>query len=431
MKLNWFSPLPPTHSAIAAYATAVLPELQRHAEVTVWSDAPDVARPERIELQHYRDDAPPWQAINNAVSIYHIGNHALFHAGICELSRRHPGIVVLHDTRLQELAIGLAQLRNDWDGYVAAMNRHHGARGATAAQRLRAGLVAATELVEPFPLTAAFLDRALGVVVHSEEARQMVEAVTAGPILCSPLPYRATRTRVAPRSWQAPFRLIVFGFLGGNRGLDSALATLAAFPQRERFHLDVYGDLPEADRWRDRIHATGLSRHVTLHGFVSDAALAEALDHAHLVLNLRQPSRGEASFSLLQAWDHGLPAIVNRIGWFGELPPTCVAFAEPDRAGDDLRQHLHALLVDPEPYRRMGLAARERLLQQHDPPSYAARLARYAARADSQRGRSNAQLMADRAAVALRDVGGQHLDASALERIGSAIHCLHAPQRPQ
>jgi hypothetical protein len=29
MKLNWFSPLPPAHSAIATYAAAVLPELAR------------------------------------------------------------------------------------------------------------------------------------------------------------------------------------------------------------------------------------------------------------------------------------------------------------------------------------------------------------------------------------------------------------------
>lgn len=425
MKLNWFSPLPPARSAIATYAAAVLPELGRHAEVTVWSETPSVSSPAALEqpdVRTYRVQAPPWEEINRAdVSIYHIGNHALFHAGIWDLSRRHPGIVVLHDARLQELVAACAGLANDGETYLAIMRRYHGARGEAAAADVWSGAVPAAELVVPFPLTGPFVDRALGTVVHSANALGLVEAHTSGPILCTVLPYEPTRASSAEREWRPPFRLIMFGFLGGDRGLESVLAALGALPERNAFHLDIYGELPESERWLARVHTAGLAGHVTLHGFVPTATLETALAHAHLALNLRSPSRGEASFSLLHAWDYALPVVVNSIGAFTEIPATCVAFAQPDTARDDVTRHLRALLADPDAYRRMGTAAREHLLRHHSPALYAERLARFAARAVANRNLSNALLMADRAAAALRAVAGARVDEQMLRRIAAVI----------
>lgn len=449
MTLNWFSPLPPARSAIASYTAAVLPELMRHAEVTVWSEAaaPSFISPaergrqrggserdraESVAVCSYRATAPPWEEITRAdLSIYHIGNHALFHGGIWDLSRQHPGIVVLHDARLQELAVSWAHLRSDWGGYIDTMNRWHGPSAAAAAEDVRKGLVQPGALIESFPLTAAFVDRALGVVVHSDDAYRLVASVYRGPLVHLPLAFPARRADVVTRAWQPPFRLIMFGFLGGNRGLETILATLAALPERESFHLDVYGDLPETSRWQEQIAMSGLTHHVTLHGFVSDSALADALDRAHMVLNLRDPPRGEASYSLLQAWDHGLPAIVSNDGWFGELPETCVAFARHGAVQEDVVQHLHALLRTPDTYRDIGAAGRARLLHLHTPGAYADRLYRFAAHAAAQRSRSNALYMADRTAAAVRAVSGPHVDEWMLQRIATAIHALTSRRQRQ
>jgi glycosyltransferase involved in cell wall biosynthesis len=221
----------------------------------------------------------------------------------------------------------------------------------------------------------------------------------------------------------------MFGFLGGNRGIDTVLGALAALPERDNFHLDIYGDLPDADRWAREIHAAGLGAHVSLHGYVPAATFAAALDGAHLALNLRQPARGEASFSLLQAWNHGLPTIVSRGGWFDEIPSSCAGFVRLHHARDDLIRHLQALPADPEHYRTLGLAGHERLRRLHAPAPYATRLARFAAYAAAHRGRANALQMADRAAAALHAVAGRHVDEWALERIGSAILALTEDRR--
>jgi hypothetical protein len=109
-------------------------------------------------MRPYHAQAPPWDEINRAdVSIYHIGNHALFHGGIWDLCRRQPGVVVLHDARLQELAAAWAELRGNREDYVATMKRYHGARGAAAAEDVCSGVVSPGDLVEASSLPRSLI----------------------------------------------------------------------------------------------------------------------------------------------------------------------------------------------------------------------------------------------------------------------------------
>lgn len=423
MKLNWFSPLPPARTAIAAYAAAVLPQLKHYAEVTVWAEE---EAPAADEVRRYRCEAPPWNEIGRAdVSVYHIGNNTRFHSGIWEISRHHPGIVVLHDARLQEFVVGHAHQRGAPDEYVADMTRYYGQRGRDTAQDLVDGNIPAQVLVEPYPLTALFVERALGIVVHSDEAFDLAEPHACGPILRTQLPYPLRQCRPPEREWRPPFRLVLFGFLGDNRCLDTVLAALRALSKAEDFHLDIYGELHDSHAWAARLVALGLAAHVTLHGFVAANVLEEALDGAHLALNLRHPSRGESSFSLLQAWDHELPVVVMRSGSFEELPGELVALVRPEAAVDDLLAHLEALRTGPNRYRAMGAAARERLLRLHHPTVYAERLVRLAEHAVTGRTRCNALRMAERAGAVLRDLISPQQDDAILRRVAGAVMSLN------
>ena len=65
---------------------------------------------------------------------------------------------------------------------------------------------------------------------------------------------------------------------------------------------------------RDEVEELRLQDIVTLHGFVPAEALEAALASAHLAINFRFPTMGEASVSQLQIWDHALPSLVTRVG---------------------------------------------------------------------------------------------------------------------
>jgi hypothetical protein len=78
----------------------------------------------------------PWAELNRSdMSIYHIGNNALAHGAIWQVSRSHQGIVVLHDLCLQHLFAGLFWgAWHDRDGYLAHMEKYYDWEGRLAAE---------------------------------------------------------------------------------------------------------------------------------------------------------------------------------------------------------------------------------------------------------------------------------------------------------
>ena len=97
----------------------------------------------------------------------------------------------------------------------------------------------------------------------------------------------------------------------------------------------------------------------------------EALDRAHLALNLRFPTKGEASGAQLRIWSRGLASVVSRTGWYAGLPPDTVAFVEPGEETDNLHRHWQRALADPGWLQGMGAAGRRHLETRHDPELYA------------------------------------------------------------
>jgi glycosyltransferase involved in cell wall biosynthesis len=196
-----------------------------------------------------------------------------------------------------------------------------------------------------------------------------------------------------------PYRLILFGYIDWNRRLNEVLKALALFPERGRLHLDVYGWLFNTEDAGARVRALGLDGLVTLHGFVPTMQLDAALASAHLAINLRSPTMGEASFSQLQIWAHGLPSLVSPAGWYATLPGETVAFVRPEYEQADLHAHWQALLANPERFVRMGEAGRRHLEAHHTPAAYAHAIIDLAAEAQRCRADAAARQLADRAAI--------------------------------
>src|SRR3712207_4056043 len=104
MILNWFSPLPPAKTGIAAYTAQMLPILHKRAEIILWADQAEwePRLGNYAEVRRYQPEQMPWTELNRShMSIYHIGNNRLFHSSIWQVSRCHPGVVILHDRCLQ------------------------------------------------------------------------------------------------------------------------------------------------------------------------------------------------------------------------------------------------------------------------------------------------------------------------------------------
>lgn len=431
MKLNWFSPLPPARTGIAWYTAALLPSLCREADITLWTQQLewDEAIERQAPVRRYDSRRPPWAELSRAdANVYQLGNSELFHAGILTVSRQQPGLVVLHDLCLQHLFAPLYGKQHDRDGYIALMRRYHGPAGEAVAAEHWSGARSIDDVAELCPLTAPALERALGVVVHTREAFDRLASDNRRPIAYAALPHPTTPLRQRPPAAppQPPYRLICFGHLGPNRRLDALLESLSQFREREQFRLAIYGDVWEPERLQQRIASLGLDQLVTLHGFVSDADIDAALAAAHLAVNLRYPTMGEASLSQLQIWDHALPSLVTRAGWYATLPPDAVAFVRAEHEWTDVQTHLRAFLADPAAFARMGSNGRRALETRHAPEEYAREIVAFAAETQAFQPRAAAFELAARAGGELRAWLSAGTPADALRRVAEELDALTA-----
>ena len=377
MKINWFCPLPPAKTSIADdYLAGILPSLSRQCELTLWTDQSNWDR--KLEhvarVKHFDPYAVSWPELHQAeVTFYNIGNNHLFHASIWEVSRRHPGIVILHDLRVHNFFDSL--YRGQWRdtaGYLAQVRRYYGDEGLRAATEfVHSGAVNIDFMTERYPLTPLALENCLAVLVHSQEAFAAVEAMKQWPVAFAALPRTLPPQRdEQPAYLEPPYRLVMFGHMGRNRRLDAVLEALGTMPERDAFRLDIFGDIADGRNLRSRIRKLGLGQLVQLHGYTPEDELNEVLRTSHLAINLRYPTMGEASGSQLRIWYHALPSLVTDVGWYSTLSRDTVAHVRHEHEHDDLQSHLRAFLKDPEQFAQMGQRGFRLLREQHDPEKY-------------------------------------------------------------
>ncbi len=115
---------------------------------------------------------------------------------------------------------------------------------------------------------------------------------------------------------------------------------------------------------------------VRVTGFAAPAAFAAALTACDLAVNLRYPSAGETSASLLRLLAAGRGAVVSDYAQFAELPADAVVRVPcGDGEEEALAALLPGLLADREGLARRGEAARELVRRRHDPAAAAAAVA--------------------------------------------------------
>ena len=433
MRLNWFSPLPPAKTGIADYSFGILPELSSRAEVTLWTDRTgwDPQLEKYATVRHYHPDRINWVELNRAeLSFYNIGNNHLHHASIWQVSRKSPGIVILHDVRLHDFFESL--YRGHWRdeaAYLAQIEKHYGEEGL----RIATEFVSARHgdfdmMAQRFPMIGAVLENALGAVVHTKDAFDELRALNRWPVFYAPLPSAPIITSTATDGRSAStHRLIIFGHIGRNRRLDAVLEALAQLPERDHFQLDIYGEIDDPKTLRQRIHTLNLKETVKVRGYAPAAELDHALSTANLAINLRYPTMGEASASQLRIWEHALPSLVTRVGWYASLSPDAVAHVRPDNEVADIRSHLEKFLQDPARFARMGQHGRHLVETEHHPKAYVSTIVSLVENARQFKLRHAAFGLAQRAGEIMGSWSKEMTaDLDSQQRVARKIHSLTA-----
>jgi glycosyltransferase involved in cell wall biosynthesis len=439
VKLSWFSPLPPARTGIADYTAQIVPALRERADLVLWTDQPDwdTSLEQFAEVRRYRPEKMPWAELNRSdVCVYNVGNNCLFHEGIWRVSQQHAGVVVLHDLRLHDFFFGMWHQCSDRSRgraeYMRHMARHYGERGFRDALALWDGRLSPKHAFEAYPMVEVALGNALGVVLHTRQAYELLQSHARWPVAYAPLPYAAAPRRASPpsvarsdASGRPPYRLITFGYIGPNRRVDSLLRALADLPERNCFRLDILGKVWDPEHLRSQVRSLGLDGLVTLRdGFVPEAELDAALVAADVAVNLRFPTAGEASHCQLRIWEHALPSLVTCLDWYASLPEDAVAFVHPESEILDIQTHLRAFLADPARFALMGESGRRLLEERHSPRAYTESVTRLAEHARHHRSQAVTFALAERVGASMGAWLEPDLGSGLASRVARNIHAL-------
>lgn len=374
--LDYVSPLPPVRSGIADYSMDLLPHLAARADVRL-------IRLPGLEVDPGIERAWPMAPAaatgeGGRLPLYQMGNNR-YHQGVRELAMRLPGVLTLHDVVLHHLlldvTLGRETVESFWE-YKDLLTRDHGWIGEAAALAKRWNAWGDAPVFD-LPAHRALLRRQRGVLVHSEWAAAFLEEEDLGvPVRTVPMgvPLPPAADEAAGRDLRRRFGLpedrpVIgsFGFQTPIKRTVSALRALVA-PGLEDVHLLIVGQAAPVMDLEGEARRAGVAERVHILGFLPFEDFGAAIAAVDLCLNLRYPTAGETSASLLRVLAAGRPAIVSDYAQFADLPREValrVPLGEEEPAA--LAAMLRELIADPARLRAMGEAAREHVRRRHDP----------------------------------------------------------------
>jgi glycosyltransferase involved in cell wall biosynthesis len=356
MRVAFFSPLPPARSGIADYSEALLQELRHRLDVEVLTTAsPNV---------------------NADIAVYQIGNNG-YHGFVYESALRDPGVVVMHESNLHHLIADLTIRRGDWDAYVRECEYDAGPEARAYAERARKLEVGPD--YEGVRMTRRLLERARGVIVHSKFMEQEVRrAGFTGPVAVIPhgawIP-EAERNAYRHRLGLDEFTPLVgiFGFLKPYKRIAESLR---AFKRLVRIvptaRMILVGEPHPEFPIESMIQSMGLWGNVRVLGFTPIEEFTGYLAACDVVLNLRYPTVGESSGTLLRALGLGKPVLVSEIGSFAEFPEdVCLKVPVGAEEEDLIFEYLNLLVSRPEVARELGARAKRYVAEECNWPAVA------------------------------------------------------------
>lgn len=361
-KAAFFSPLTPKKSGISDYSEELLPWLQFYIDVDLFVDDYQPSSEEIIrnfQVFSYRSFDQLFEERKYDIVIYQMGNSE-FHEYMYPILQRYPGLVVLHDFNLHGLVHHMTIARGDIKRYNLEIELSYGKTEIPAAG-------------ESY-LNKRVLMSGLGVIVHNNFTREKVLATTLN------LPVRLVNMGVSSiEDWdseekkreirrQLGFRdeeVIVasFGRMAATKRLEVGLKSFKQLLDSvNNCRYILVGEV--GSEYRETltllIRDLQLEDKVQIIDYVPMEEFNRYLRAADVCINLRFPTNGETSASLLRILGAGKPVIITNDGPMKEFPSDCCVKVDiGEREIATVASELRSFAADPVGRGNLGKKARQ------------------------------------------------------------------------
>lgn len=382
MKIAYFSPFSPQKSGISDYSEALLPYLDRFCDIDIWING---FHPNHKEVQKYR--IVDYKKSRNVVSelsnydivVYNIGNNPEYHADIYDVFLQHPGVVILHDVVIYFLVTGyFLDHKKSMVSYFKELYYNYDDRGILWGKDILKSEINPLRYADPgkLPLVRTIIDRSYGIVVHSHYSKQLLleAGCDASKVsVINHLNYRGSSTtpseseQVKARNQyginESDILIASFGYIAPTkRNLETIYAVKEVL--KNNTHASVKYLMVGEGGYVDNC----LNSDIIKTGFVTSEVFEKLLYSSDIVVNLRYPSMGETSATLMRAMTIGKPCIVSDHGWFSELPGDAVFKVNiaPDKEHNELTRVLENFIADENERIEYGSRAKKYCQTEHD-----------------------------------------------------------------
>lgn len=322
--------------------------------------------------------------------LYQMGNNIRYHAKIYKTLRRFPGMMTLHDVNLHSFYGELFLKQNQPAGYAREMAYGYGHSGIKHARRLSHGDLR-DHKIQHYPLFERVVQSSLGVVVHSRFAYRSVNSrCPQTPIAHIPHLQEDLSTQLLPpdsakaKLGLAPGSLLLasFGYIAPSKRIEVALRACAhLFQQFPQLNYALVGQIAEGYNLRVLLSELNLENRVQLVGYAGETTFQTYLSATDIGINLRYPSLGETSGTLLRLMGAAKPVLVSNVDAFAELPDdACIKISVNDQEQEAVETALMTLIADETLRRQMGRQALTYIRHEGDPLVAAGKYIQFAER---------------------------------------------------
>lgn len=380
MKIAYWSPLTPQGTGVADYSEELLPYLADQAEIHLFLDGYEPANPVIRDSfawhqAHEFEEVAARERFD--LNVYQVGNSA-YHRYALNAALRIPGVVVLHDLVLQHLFLGVSVERGEVELYVSEMKRAYGERGAALGRQIARAL-GSDLLRSKFPLCERVVERSYGVLVLTRFVQRWLERrfgempvgkfigraahhYAPAPPLPASTPAEARRVLGLPPEG---FLISSFGLVTRAKRIEQAIEAFRSFAlRRPEARFLIVGEVQKGFPLEKLTAESGLKNKIIITGHQPMDRFYLYMLASDVVVNLRFPSTGEISGTLIRTLGMGKPVLVSNTGPFVEFPEHTVA--RIDLGPPEIQQMagtFELLAGQPQLREAMGRFAREHVEQ--------------------------------------------------------------------
>lgn len=327
--LLFASPFWPQKSGISAYSEVLVNALSLFFDISLLVDNYRIESDKlnQYKIVNYRqgDDLSKFNYI-----IYNIGNNPDYHKYMYDAILKHPGHVILHDVILYYLTIGYYSEKEKLFSKIYEMEGKKGIDKIKRSIRRNKdfNLLNHKDISVELPLNGEILRNAKSIFVHSEFSKDMLKAMLGykqvTKIEFVKLDFEVSneiKKDYIENMYGIPDRAIVFGSIGFiASSKQNEIIALAVQDYNKRHSEKMYYLMIGEGDYINHL----LDQYILKTGFLQYNEYYSSIVRCNFIFNLRNPSNGETSATLIECMGMAKPCIVSDIGWFHEVPDNCV-----------------------------------------------------------------------------------------------------------